>query len=404
MPDTHLMPLIARPFIARANGGLVVCLVGLIAFLTVVDLFATQAVLPMLAQSYGVGPSSMSLAVNASTLGMAVAGIAVGLFGDRIEPRRGILVSLAVLSIPTACLSVAPDLPSFAALRVAQGLLMATAFSLMLTYLGQEFTPERAGGAIAAYITGNVASNLFGRLIALGAADHLGLAGNFLVFSALNLAGAVVVAVVLHPTMGVRPGGVRPPSVTASAWAHLRHPGLRSAFGIGFCILFAFIGTFTYVNFLLVQAPFSLAMMQLGLVYFVFLPSIATTPLAGMLVRRLGARSTLWLSLAVAGAALPMLLLGSLPWVLCGLALVGLGTFWAQATATAFVARSALVDRASASGIYLAAYFLGGLTGTIVLGWLFASHGWPACVGGVGVALAVAAVLASWMRASHSAA
>ena len=33
---------------------------------------------------------------------------------------------------------------------------------------------------------------------------------------------------------------------------HLRNAPLRAAFGIGFCILFAFIGTFTYVNFVLV--------------------------------------------------------------------------------------------------------------------------------------------------------
>jgi YNFM family putative membrane transporter len=41
-----------------------------------------------------------------------------------------------------------------------------------------------------------------------------------------------------------------------AAWiTHLRNPRLRAAFGIGFCILFAFIGTFTYVNFVLVRPP-----------------------------------------------------------------------------------------------------------------------------------------------------
>ena len=58
---------------------------------------------------------------------------------------------------------------------------------------------------------------------------------------------------------------------------HWRNPALRAAFGIGFCILFAFIGTFTYVNFVLVRPPLALGMMDLGFVYFVFLPSIVTT-------------------------------------------------------------------------------------------------------------------------------
>ena len=52
-------------------------IIGLIAFLTVVDLFATQAILPSLAQAYRVTPAAMSFAVNASTMGMAVAGLFV---------------------------------------------------------------------------------------------------------------------------------------------------------------------------------------------------------------------------------------------------------------------------------------------------------------------------------------
>ena len=55
-------------------------IIGLTAFLTVVDLFATQAILPSLAQAYRVSPAAMSFAVNASTMGMAVAGLFVAFF------------------------------------------------------------------------------------------------------------------------------------------------------------------------------------------------------------------------------------------------------------------------------------------------------------------------------------
>ena len=46
--------------------------IGLIAFFTLVDLFATQAILPLLVHAYGVSPAAMGVAVNASTLGMAI--------------------------------------------------------------------------------------------------------------------------------------------------------------------------------------------------------------------------------------------------------------------------------------------------------------------------------------------
>ncbi len=176
-------------------------IIGLTAFLTVVDLFATQAILPSLAQAYRVSPAAMGFAVNASTMGMAVAGLAVALFSRRIDRRLGILVSLCVLAIPTALLATAPDLTTFTILRIAQGLCMASAFTLTLAYLGEECSAMDAGGAFAAYITGNVASNLIGRLVSAGVADHLGLAANFYFFAALNLAGAVLVYFTIRRTM-----------------------------------------------------------------------------------------------------------------------------------------------------------------------------------------------------------
>jgi MFS family permease len=137
--------------------------------------------------------------------------------------------------------------------------------------------------------------------------------------------------------------------------------------------------------------------MALGLVYFVFLPSIVTTPFAGAAVQRFGTRPTLWSSLALAGVGLPLLLLPDLASVIAGLMLVGVGTFFAQAAATGFVGRAARADRSSASGIYLACYFCGGLIGTAVLGQIFDQLGWAACVAGIGFALAGAGLLAFWL-------
>jgi predicted MFS family arabinose efflux permease len=95
--------------------------IALTAFLTVVDLFATQAILPTLTRHYDVSPAAMGTAVNASTLGMAASGLLVALFSRHIERRSGVLISLALLSVPTALLSIAPDLASFTVLRVTQG-------------------------------------------------------------------------------------------------------------------------------------------------------------------------------------------------------------------------------------------------------------------------------------------
>jgi MFS transporter, YNFM family, putative membrane transport protein len=320
------------------------------------------------------------------------------LFARHIDRRLGILVSLALLAVPTALLAVAPGLATFTVLRIAQGIFMAAAFTLTLAYLGERYSAADAAGAFAAYITGNVASNLIGRLVSAALADHLGLAANFYVFAALNLAGAVLVYFTVHKAEPMRAVGLAPPSALAAWTMHLRSGALRAGFGIGFCILFAFIGTFTYVNFVLTRVPLGLGPMQLGFVYLVFLPSILTTPLAGAAVQRFGTQAALLGGLAVAALGLPLLVTPNLAAVLAGMVLMGVGTFFAQATATGFVSRAATVDRAAASGIYLACYFLGGLVGSAVLGQVFDRLGWGACVVGIGLALLFAGVLALGLR------
>jgi predicted MFS family arabinose efflux permease len=374
--------------------------IGLTAFLTVVDLFATQAILPSLARHYEVTPAAMSFAVNASTMGMAIGALLVALTSQRIERRTGILVSLALLSIPTAFLAIAPNLPIFTVLRVMQGLCMSSAFALTLAYLGEQCSASDSGGAFAAYITGNVASNLIGRLISAAVTDTLSIATNFYLFAILNLAGAVLVYFTIHRGEPMRAAEPTKNAPLLALTAHLRNSELRSAFICGFCILFAFIGTFTYVNFVLVRPPLSLGMMQVGLVYLVFLPSIATTLLVGAAVRQFGTRLSLASGVVIAAIGLPLLLWSSLVPVLLGLVLVAIGTFFAQAVATGFVGGSAAENKGVASGFYISSYFLGGLVGSALLGQLFDRLGWAACVCGIGTALLVIGILSFRLKAA----
>lgn len=395
----------ARPSAAAAGGFNLAqfatpATIGFIGFLTLVDLFATQAILPTLAIQYNVTPAAMGAAVNASTMGMAVSGLAMVFLGGRINRRMGVWVALALLSIPTLLLASAPGLGAFTALRIVQGLFMAAAFSLTMAYLSERCTAAQSATALAAYITGAVASNLVGRLVAGSIADAIGVAGNFYFFAALNLAGAGLAFIALKNAPPLMSGSDVTRAPLAVMADHLRNGCLRTTFAIGFLILFAFIGAFTYVNFVLAREPIGLSPMALGLVYFVFLPSMVTTPLAGRIASRYGARLSFYVSLGLAIAGLPLLLSTALPLVLAGLAIVGVGTFFAQATATGFVGRAAKSDRAAASGLYLSSYYLGGLAGSVVLGQIFDRFGWPATIAAIALSLGAAAGLAAMLRPS----
>jgi len=387
------MPELAQPVIAPRPVGLSLrnsLLIAVIGFLTLVDLFATQAILPSLARDYDVTPAQIGLAANASTLGMAISGLLFGVFSRTLERKRAISLCLLLLSIPTASLAFAPNLTIFAILRVIQGLFMAGAFTLTLTHLAER-CEVRTANALAAYVTGVVASNLIGRLTAAFVASLVGPEQSFLFFALLNLAGAALVGGALHRNA---PEPMERSDHFWAAWGtHIADPALRRTFAIGFLILFGFIGVFTYVGFVLMTPPHALSMTALGLVFLVFLPSMITTPMAGTVARKFGPAPTATVSLMVALLGLVLLLAPSLLSIILGMTLVGIGTFFAQAVATGHVGRIAKGDKAAASGLYLSSYYCGGLAGAAVIGQLFDRLGWSAAVIGVSASLGLAALL-----------
>jgi len=78
-----------------------------------------------------------------------------------------------------------------------------------------------------------------------------------------------------------------------------------------------------------------------------------------------------------------------------GIALVGAGTFFSQAVATSYTGAIATEHKAAASGLYLAAYYSGGIVGAIALGAVYGEWGWHGCVVMVTLSLALMAAIAA---------
>jgi len=98
----------------------------------------------------------------------------------------------------------------------------------------------------------------------------------------------------------------------------------------------------------------------------------------------------------VAGVGLVVTLLAGLPEIVAGLALFVIGIFVMQSTAMGFVGRAARRAKASALGLYVCVYYLGGTVGAILPGLLVWDRaGWPGCVALVAASLIAAGVL-SW--------
>ena len=355
-------------------------IMALASFFTLVDLFGPQAIVPVLTNAFATSPGLMGIIVNAATLGMAITGVATACVADRFERKRVMVAALLLLAFPTMLAAFADNVYAFAVLRIAQGSFMCVGFMVAIAYIAEEWGPcGTAPVVMSAYVTGNVAANMLGRMIAGAAAQYASWHVAFLAMAALNLSGAALLCAVLPPSRHFRRAASKS-SIITSMKSHLADPRLNAACLVGSLILFGFIGTFTYVNFRLSRPPFDLSPSTLGLLYTVFVVSLVATPAAGLTIKRFGHRLALLAGSGISVAGVIMTLSDALPIVMTGLALVGGGTFFCQAVATGFTGHIAKHAKAAASGLYLTAYYAGGIVGATSLAAVYSLWGWSGCV------------------------
>jgi predicted MFS family arabinose efflux permease len=194
----------------------------------------------------------------------------------------------------------------------------------------------------------------------------------------------------------LRSARTRPPKIHASSklapiLANLRNRRLFATFGIGFCMLFALVATFSYITFYLASPPFDLTTRQLSFLFAVYLCGLGTTLVAGTVLARVGLRHGMIAAITACILGVLLTLTPSLVMVAAGLAIEASGVFVAQTCANSFLRDAAPAgSRVSAAGMYICSYYIGGTVGGVLPGLFWKYGGWPGCVALVILILLVA--------------
>lgn len=367
---------------------------GFCAFL---ELYAPQAVLPQLSESFHISPASAGTTVGISTLAVAVAAPFVGMLAERLGRKATIVAAASLLVLPTVMLVLANGLNQILLWRFAQGLLLPAIFSPMVAYVNEEWSPHEAADVMGLYIAGSALGGFAGRFVTALLADQFGWRAGFGVLTLITLACAAAIWAWLPA--GKRQERASGPSIGAleGLLAHLTNPALLATFAIGFAVLFSQVATFTYINFHLAGAPYRFGPSELGMIFLVYPIGAAVTPASGFLIRRLGRRQAAGLAVVTAIVGLVATLQPSLSLVIAGLAIFVTGTFTMMSAAMGFVGQAARQAKATAVGVYVCCYYVGGSVGAVLPGIIvWRAGGWAGCVGLVVATLTAAGLVAWW--------
>src|SRR3954470_4761339 len=353
--------------------------VGIPGFCAFFNLYGPQSLLPSLAREFDASPAQISLTITVTTLAIAISAPFSGAIADILGRKRVIAAAMIVATVPLIMIALAPSLHALIFWRFMLGLALPPIFTVVVAYIGEEWPPAQAMGAMGVYVAATSVGGFAGRLISGLLADLVGWRTGFLMTAAMTFACGLAVALILpRERHFTRSEGL---SVSGQQMlAHLRNPQLLATYAVGFGTLFTFVALFTYVNFVLAAPPFNLSPTLLGAIFGTYLAGAVVVLGLGRAVARFGRRPLVIGAIALWACGALLTLIPSLPAIIAGLAVAACGGFIVQATSTGYVALTAESGRTSAIGFYATTYYVGGSIGAVLPGLTWDVGGWPACV------------------------
>ena len=171
-----------------------VALAGAGAFL---NLYAPQAVLPLLARDFNVGPADIALIMTASTVSVALTAPISGTIADVLGRKRVIAAAMVALVVPTIMVALSDSLAAMIFWRFVQGLLLPPIFAVTVAYIGDEWPADEATGVTGMYVSAAGLGGFLGRFLTGLFADSVGWREAFLADAALTALCAIGVIMLL---------------------------------------------------------------------------------------------------------------------------------------------------------------------------------------------------------------
>lgn len=351
-------------------------IVGMFAFLQV---YAIQAILPVLMQTFLANETQVGLTVGATVLAIALMSPFMGMLSDAYGRKPFIVVAMLALAVPTALIGFADNLQSVIVWRFLQGLAVPAITVVTIAYVAEEFVGKAVAKLMAFYVAGTVLGGFLGRFLLGHLEQIIGWQQGFWCMAMLTFIGAIWVAWQLPTSRHFLPN----PNFRSSLQILQRHATNRyvvTACLLGFCVLFSLVGCFTFINLHLADRVYLLDSGDLANIFSVYLLGVVITPIASNLIAHFGSARMVRVAVVVSMVGVLITLAQPLWAVILGLTVMSSGVFITQSATITYIAVNVKEGRSLASGLYYLCYYLGGTAGAWLCGLAYAYGKWTSTV------------------------
>jgi YNFM family putative membrane transporter len=357
-------------------------------FATFALLYSVQPLMPVFARDFHVSATQASLSLSLTTGLLAPAMIVAGAISESRGRKPIMVVSLVSSSLLTFACAFASQWHAFLAIRALAGIAFAGLPAISMAYVAEEMHPTSMGLAMGLAISGNGLGGMAGRLASSYIADAFSWRWAMAGVGLLGLAAAAIFWRTLPPSRHFVPREPRVRALLGTFRSQLADGRLVPLFALGFLLMGAFVTTYNYVAYHLLERPYLLSQAAAGSVFVVYPVGIFSSAYIGSRADHVGRGRMLRLMALVMLIGVALMAMRPLAMVILGVATVTAGFFGGHSVASSWVGlRAATNAKAQASALYLFFYYIGASIVGSLGGTVWDRWRWP------GVEFFVAALL-----------
>lgn len=340
------------------------------------QLYLFQPMLSELQASFGVSLATGSLAVSASTIGMATGLFLFAFKADTFKRERLMSLSLILSALLTITSAFMSHFVLLLLLNFLKGIALSGVSAVALAYLSDEIEPGKIGLAISLYLSGNTIGGMTGRVAGSLLAGWGGWQQAVWVIGITSLLLGFLFYWKIPASSQVSQN-----SISIKEKLQQMKDLLSKRLFIGMYLIAAlamgvFVSVYNYISIQLESPRYGLPHQMIAMIFVMYLTGVAGSIIVGKLSDKYRPERLLRYSLILLGAGLSMLLIPRLWALIAGLGILTFAFFSTHTIASRIVSVNASRSKSSATSIYWLSYYagssiIGSLTGIILtrFGW-----------------------------------
>lgn len=340
------------------------------------QLYLFQPMLSELQASFGVSLATGSLAVSASTIGMATGLFLFAFKADTFKRERLMSLSLVLSALLTITSAFMSHFVLLILLNFLKGIALSGVSAVALAYLSDEIEPGKIGLAISLYLSGNTIGGMTGRVAGSLLAGWGGWQQAVWAIGITSLLLGFLFYWKIPASSQVSQN-----SISIKEKLQQMKDLLSKRLFIGMYLIAAlamgvFVSVYNYISIQLESPRYGLPHQMIAMIFVMYLTGVAGSIIVGKLSDKHRPERLLRYSLILLGAGLSMLLIPRLWALIAGLGILTFAFFSTHTIASRIVSVNASRSKSSATSIYWLSYYagssiIGSLTGIILtrFGW-----------------------------------